>query len=368
MNIFSDLRSVWSSWKKSLANIPAELRVDDFSDIEIGCSFNPEYWILENKHYTPLFVLNYLHKELNIKSVRLGLRWNLIEQLDGTFNLDYYRPYLEYCIENNLKLTLNLGPLKTMRWPEEHIPQRYLVLVNANKLINNSHPLAGISLNYLNTLIDLLNIEFPDLIKQTVAIQGNNEAFNQFGHLSLKITTEYEHRVTSILLENFKGKNILFNTSGLNDIQQIYNLTNPLDFQDSKLTIGINYYYKVMYHHRIPLFRRLDNLVITKALSFSGNKLSADAENKGFNIEVTELQGEPWWPNALSPGSSFSEFLFTLYRTQKLKPASQNTLLVNYWGIEYLITKLLSSDVSVDQKNIAKLILNINQKHYRLAE
>lgn len=363
MDIFNNLRELSWAWKKSKIASDTKVNILDFIDIEIGCSFNPEYWILEGKDYTPLFVLNYIHKDLKINSVRLGLRWNLIEQLDGTLNLDYYKPYLEYCVKNNLQLTLNLGPLKTMRWPEEHIPEQYLNLVRINKTISKSHPIAGISINYLNNLIDLLDKDFPDLSNQIVAVQGNNEAFNNFGHLGIKIMPEYEYTVINVLLSRFNRKNVLMNSSGLNDIRKIYNLAESLNFQWNKLIIGINYYYKVKYQHKIPLISRLDNIVIKKLFSSTVATLRKNAAIKGFQTEITELQGEPWWPNAITPGSSFNEFLFTLYRTRQLKPPAQKSLVISYWGIEYLITKLLSNDVSADQQKIANLISNINQKH-----
>lgn len=320
----------------------------NITDLEIGCSFDPLHQIFFEKDIQPIDVLKYIHRKLNIKNIRLSIRWNKV------WDLDFYRKYLDYCLENNLKVVLNIGPLKVMRWPEEHIPEEFKSLLNKYEVINLNHKITKPSLDYLHKILE----DIKPYSKILIAIQADNELFNPFGEFSLKIQKDYELRVIEIINKFFQNIPIFVNSSGTNDIRNIFDLALNVSNQ---IIVGINYYYKTKYQHRIPILNKLDNLILRKPFSISPEKFKDLAEQKKYLIEVSELQGEPWWPNAKSPGNNFNEFVFTLQRTKFLKPNGQKTIVARYWGIEDFVSKFIDNSETLENQKIKDLIIKIQE-------
>ncbi|MEO6729524.1 MAG: hypothetical protein ABIM99_06405 [Candidatus Dojkabacteria bacterium] len=332
---------------KNLINSYRETSTQNFKDITFACSFDPLHQIFFDTQLKPLDVLAYIHKELNISKIRLSIRWDK--------DLDFYKPYLDYCLNNNIKVVLNVGPIKVMRWPEEHIHESYINLINKNDVIDLSHPIAKISLEYLEDLLKALKNTYSKCI---ITIQTDNELFNKFGKYSLVITREYELEVIKTVNKYFNLP-IYINSSGLNDFKKIFDLVSNIN---NKVVLGINYYYKTKYQNRIPLINKLDNLILRKPFSISPDKLKEIANQNDYAVEISELQGEPWWPNALTPGNSFKEFKFTLGRSLYLKPKCQDKIVVRYWGIEDFVSKFLLKSDNEENRKIKELVIKIQSQ------
>jgi len=328
-----------------------------FKDLEIGCSFDPFHQVFYEKDVNALKTLEFIHKRLKINNIRLGVRWSKVDKGNG---LDFteYKPYFDYCFANDIKVVINVGPIKTMRWPEEHIPDKFKHSIKPNDTITIDHAIAEYAFNYLSSLLAYLKSEYSNYLDKIIAIQGDNELFNRFGEFKVKISTEFEHEVIKIITKIFPDKPIFINSAGLNDLKKIFDL---LEGTNGQHIIGVNYYYKTAIHHRIPIINKLDNLIIKNLFAFSVGKLKRMAATKGYLVEVSELQGEPWWPNALTPGNKFNEFIFTLLRSKYLKPQNQSKLLVRYWGIEDFAAKFLTDNATKENKAIKKLIISINK-------
>ncbi|NLE31055.1 hypothetical protein GX618_02145, partial [Candidatus Dojkabacteria bacterium] len=121
------------------------------NSIVLGTSFSPEYAKslgCEN----PLKLLKIINKELGIKDIRLGLRWNVVER-DKKISLDYYDKYLKYLFKNDCKVCLNIGPIKIFRWPEEHIPRQ--ISVKKGEYITPDMDIAKYSYQYFEKLLIL---------------------------------------------------------------------------------------------------------------------------------------------------------------------------------------------------------------------
>src|SRR5688572_12352758 len=130
-DLFQDLRDVSNSHNSARLNInrPVEEVAEEFRDqgVRIGGSFSPETYEQFDiwNNYQQLDALKLIIEELNVKYLRFSINWDKVLKEDGSVNLEFYREYLDYATANNVNLTLNIGPIKVMRWPEVHLPEKY---------------------------------------------------------------------------------------------------------------------------------------------------------------------------------------------------------------------------------------------------
>ncbi|MEP7104153.1 MAG: hypothetical protein ABI721_05605 [Candidatus Dojkabacteria bacterium] len=328
-----------------------------FKDLEIGCSFDPFHHVFKEKGINPISALKYLHTELKIQNIRLSIKWSEVYK-NEIFDFSYYKKYFDYCFSHNLKVVLNVGPIKTMRWPEEHIPEQFKALVNKRDTITLDHPIANAALKYLEELLKYIKKEYSKNLKNIIAIQGDNECFNRFGQYEVFVSTEFEKEVLKIIKTHFKDTTIFINSAALNDFKSIFKTIQDIN---SEFILGVNYYYKVPYQNRIPFINKMDGtIILNKPFTMSPEHLKKIASRKNYEIEISELQGEPWGESVQSPGSDFTEFVFTLYRSLYLKPDSQRKMMVRYWGIEDLAVKFLNKTANSENEKIKNLIAEIN--------
>jgi hypothetical protein len=352
--MFANLANLISARKRA-ANYDGDY--NQFSDLSIAASFDPLHHIFASYKVDPLVALKFLVEQLQVNNIRLSIRWSQVYET-GKLNLGFYKPFLDYCLANSVEVVLNVGPIKTMRWPEEHIPTKLHKLVAKRDTITLAHPLAQPALSYLGELLTALKTEYkPKQLQNIVAWQADNELFNRFGQFELLISEEFEAETLKIISSEFPDAAIFINSSSTNDFKSIFNL---LAASTGNFILGVNYYYSVPPIHRIPILRQLDNLILRKPFSISPAALSERASSAGYAIEVSELQGEPWWPQILTPGNSFQEFIFTLLRTQYLRPAGQLKIKARHWGIEDLICKFLTGNTTAEHQQIRDLIQAIN--------
>lgn len=328
------------------------------NNIEIGCSFDPYHRVFQDKNIDPFDCLTYLHKNLLITNIRLSIRWSKVWK-NNKLNFSSYKKYFDYCFKNNLKIILNVGPIKSMRWPEEHIPKEFRKYVKEEETISLNHTIAPFALIYLEELLGFIKNEYSQYSQNIIAIQGDNESFNRFGQFRLLISQEFELKVFEVIKKFFPDKLLFVNSDGLKDLNNIFSL---IENQNSKFIVGINYYYKVKYQHRIPILNKLDNIFIHNLYSISPERFKQIVSEKDYQIEISELQGEPWWPNALTPGNSFNEFVFTLLRSLFLKPETQEDILIRYWGIEDFICRFFKKEDTSENRKIKELIIQINSR------
>ena len=129
----------------------------------------------------------------------------------------------------------------------------------------------------------------------------------------------------------------------------------------NRFILGYNYYYKVPGQAEIPILNKLDNLIISFPLTIGTWWLKRICRRQNIQLEVSELQAEPW-QHISTPGSSIREFKFTLLRSiqEMLNLNSESKSVIRYWGIEELYTKYLDNHSNTEQQKIIKLIKRIN--------
>ncbi len=318
------------------------------SNIVLGTSFSPEYAISLGCE-RPLELLEIINKELNIKDIRLGLRWNVVER-DKKISLEYYDKYLKYLFKNNIKVCLNIGPIKVFRWPEEHIPK--YISVKREEYITPDMDIAKYSYEYFEKLLILLKKEYGKKL-DNVMFQIENESFYRFGKLGLLMSQEYIIGLLEILKEYFPNNRIMFDSSGRTNLKEIVNLFKDINdmriYPYDSLVLGFNYYFK------LPKRFQRDPL---KGLSFSSMsiaKLHQYQKELGFGLEISEGQFEPWG-KVITPGNSHVDYQYLIEKSSRYFPHNYPYKLIRLWGSEEFALKIFNRKVNEEHKRIIESI------------
>ncbi|GIW57492.1 MAG: hypothetical protein KatS3mg083_437 [Candidatus Dojkabacteria bacterium] len=350
------------------------------SKISFSHSFSPEHleYLMNSAKFRQLSfrnhdILDFLHRELQLQNVRIGIRWNKVCNGD-VIDLSYYSDLIRYCIENNVKVHLNIGPIKVFRWPEIHVPDE-LVQKVGNRLKIFEIPNRGFifekSKLYLIRLFEVFYKTFGDRFFDIVeSVQNDNEVFNPFGRRWIP-SIDFEKDIITLTSEYFPNSRIFISMSGG---PQFYTVFRP-EFKkivrlledikrikpDAKFILGLNYYYKIEGYPELPnVF--IDNFFLSK-LVYGHNifkKILELKEKFDLDIEISELQFEPWGSKT-TPGSSLHEFLYALLRVfQDLHISQWNKICnIRLWGTELFALRLLTSPTK-EILDIKNLIIHIN--------
>lgn len=314
----------------------------------LGASFSPEYAssISENK---PLDILKTTIGELNIRDIRLGLRWNRVESNKG-LSLEYYDRYISYLLKKECKLILNIGPIKVFRWPEEHIPVQYHDF--SIKTLKSDSELGKYSLDYLNNLLEKLKEEYGKALEDIV-FQLDNEPFYRFGYLGITMSNEYLLSTVKILKRYFPNSKLMINTAGKRNLKRVVKVFELIErdklFDYSSLILGFNYYF------RLPKLPKRDPIKQFNPLYMNIGRLKRIQKEKSFNLEISEAQFEPWGI-ANTPGNSYSDYVYLLDKCLEFFPINYERKLIRLWGIEGLVSRILNKELSLEHTNIINAI------------
>ncbi len=345
--------------------------------VRIGTSFSPELveqmYERENKRYlkTPheaLQILDILVKQLLITDIRLGIRWNRAVDKKGNADLSYYKPFLDYCIKNKVRICLNVGPIKTFGWPEEHIPQ--IVLENTplpakGAVIMPEDYIAQKAYEYLGSLLSALTAMYSKKeLSSFVILQPENEPFFPFGSQKWRMSEAYLLEIIKRIYHFFPETSILLNSAETRNITQISKIFQKLKKEDKKrkLLCGIDYYYNFPRGIHLPGIGPLDYITFSNALLYKSHALNKRRARKlGFEIEVTEAQFERWGNQIFSPGNSAHEFKYLVARCVEQIIDPQKGGVIRLWGAERLGKRIIEHNLEKDHTEIIELIQSINK-------
>jgi hypothetical protein len=347
-----------------------------FKNLRIGCSFAPEQveFLLKKdtiKHpsVTALTCLKKIVEDFHISDIRLGIRWNSVDT-NGTIDISYYKPYLEYCFKKNIAITLNVGPIKTFRWPEQFVPEYILKKTQLPPIgaeIACDSQLAKHARTYLEKLYTVLTKEYtPEQRANITIIQIENEPFHPFGTYRWRMSEEYMESLYSLTYKYFPDVSLVINSSETRNLKKTARFYNHLIQKNpelkNKLIVGYNYFYNVPNARTFPMVGTLDSITLSN-VTFQRlcQKNITWSENIGYTIEVTEAQTEPWLP-IKSPGNSAQEFRFLLLRTSQFLLNCRKKSLMRIWGIEHLALSTIHGTDTLEHQQIVDLIQRINQK------
>lgn len=317
-------------------------------DIVLGGSFSPEYCKSIGEDI-PLDLLKIVVEELNIRDIRLGLRWNVIEREKG-ISLDYYDKYLKYILKNRCKLTLNIGPIKVFRWPEEHIPKYYIS--KESDTVTSECDLGKNALEYLNKILTVLKKKYGKDLNDTV-FQLDNEAFYRFGGHGITMSNGYVLDTVRVLKEYFPENRIMFSSAGRKNLRRVINIFDCIEkeniYKYESLILGFNYYF------RLPNLPKVDPIKGFQPFRMSINRLKEIQRKNLFGLEISEGQFEPWGI-ADTPGNIYSEYLYLLDKCIEYFPDDYKYKLIRLWGVEELALRIKNKELNSEHTQIIKSI------------
>jgi len=337
---------------------------------KIGCSFSPEYLEEITKNPTPevgLKALQFIINDLYMRHIRLGIRWNKVEEERGKIDFSYYKPYFDYCLSQNVSICLNIGPIKTFRWPEQYVPEWALKslqkIPKKKAVLDEKSEIAVHSLLYAERLLSYLAKAYStkELARITL-VQPENESFYPFGVYSWRLSQSYMTRLIVLVKTYLPHAGIMLNsaeTRNLNAIIRLFQSLRTIGYQNT-LVSGFNYYYAVPLMQKLPFFMRLDSISRTQLAGRNLCRKNIEcAKDFGYSIEVSEAQFEPW-PPMMSPGSSAQEFRYLLIRCISYILNTQKYAVIRLWGIERLFYSFYTKSATDEHKEIVEIIKQIN--------
>lgn len=352
----------------------------ELQNIRLGCSLSPEHLESLKIHNSPEQVLDYL-KELGIKEIRLGIRWNRSVDENGKVDLSYYSPWIKQSLKRGMKLCLNVGPIKVFRWPEDHVPKSVLKklaqqgsLPEKGALIEPNDPLAVTALEYLNAML-------PKLRKLTgnhsVTMQPENEAHVPFGEHEWVASNDYFLAVCKVIKKHFSRSNLLLNSPAVHQsrsplkhsstLQQTAQVAqriadaNP----DWNIISGVDVYPDTPQSAKVPFSGGLRaDTQMALIISCGSDVLDKYVTNMnacGVTTEITELQAEPWG-NRTDPGNSAQSLRFAILRSLPFVNSTKPTTM-RLWGIEHLYAQRVKGVETGEHKKMLELIRLINSQN-----
>jgi hypothetical protein len=323
----------------------------NYDYIVVGASFDPQRF--ENIESAKQ-ALDFLITKLKVKDIRFWVRWNIVGDI---IDLDFYNPFFEILVKYNVTLCLNLGPIKTARWPEIHLPQKYEKDLNQlSKFPKTANPNSEIfktGLEYLDRLCLKLSNDFPNLIKITKIVQANNEAFNPFGIPKILLPLEFELQSQKIIKKYFKDSDVLNNSAGRYQLNQLLNVSKIVDY---KCVFGFDYYYLIPANNYF-LLNYLEAFSFGFPFNPSINYFLRRINNTKHYFEFTEVQIEKWG-KVTKTANNIQNIKYVFSRLAPYKPHSQKNLVLRLWGVEDLIKEYFRN--SKEHIRIVDLISKIN--------
>jgi hypothetical protein len=292
-----------------------------------------------------------------VKNLRVCLQMKNTIDNNGNFTSKFIEPELKYLFnQENMKLTINIG-IKTFGFPEQNVKKN--IETDLKQIINRDGIVKAEDFSGRQALqneTDILHYLQSNFTKEQLAnvstIQFNNESNKKFGLFAVKISNELNIAMTDNLMNNFpqfSNKTFLYNIGSSDEIPETIDLFKKLKnrYPDISLRLGINYYPFDTGDTKIPLLGKVDsqNLpvlghvdqIFYDKIDKNLFQYAKETQSKiGFDIEITELQAEPWKGKHL-PGNKLNNFNYAAKRALTLFPEKMNLKNENIWGWKYLL-------------------------------
>ncbi|HXH23010.1 MAG TPA: hypothetical protein VNN10_13365 [Dehalococcoidia bacterium] len=363
-------------WRQQEAWAAAALPNDEFlrqhgtlfRNVALGASFAPEQWTGgAERRGASLAALDWLSRDLGIRHVRLGLRWQRVEWRRGHIDLSMYRPYLDYAFGNGLQVCLNVGPIRTFRWPEEHLPSwlpGFVQVPPDGARIRAGTPLTEAASDYASRLLEALTREYgAERLSSLPAVQTENEPFYRFRTHRWVLDEDYVLECIRRLNSVFPRSLILVSSAGRLDFGPIQDLFSKLlaegDEYRGRLVMGFDYHYKTPQRDSFPVIRWTDPITFQRVGYQTCDENREMARSLGYAIEVTEGQAEPFG-HLSEPGNSARHFRFMLLRCAGRVLLPEQPSLIRIWGVEEMAKKVLSGETTPEHEAIFDLVRRIN--------
>jgi hypothetical protein len=347
--------------------------------IRIGCSFSPEYFGAKAVGGDPAAdetaqrALRFAIEDLGMADIRLGLRWDNLSP-DGETLTSFYKPYLDYCFTHPAvrSVSLDIGPLKTFRWPEIHVPEAVLDRLSdtpsKHATITPDMEVARLGLAHAARAIVYLGREYEGAKPVSISF---NEPFHGYGYrFRWTMSDAFLDALADVIFDSgyFRDAGLLINSAQGLDLDHIADYFAALvrrrpEFK-GRLTSGFDIYPFLPRPRNIPVIRQVianirrahrdwDRQV---ARSF---RRSRDPE-AGYRIEVTEAQAEPFGTNKVV-GNSLPMYQHVLAQcVDRILDPQQDESVIRIFGVEYQFRTLIRGDAQAANHQIIDVTRRFN--------
>ncbi len=338
----------------------------DLSRLTLGASFAPEQWRLDaESQHDALDALALVIGELGLRQLRLGIRWRRAVGANGVIDLTAYAPYIERCLESGATVCLNVGPIRTFRWPEEHVPDAVLDSLPRvpakGASIGPDDPLAVAALDYLDRLLDRLRTEYGPTA--FASIQVENEPFYRFPPRDWRLSPSYLQQVARHIDAAYPDADLLVTSAGRLDLRAIRELFAALTASEprfaGRLVSGFDFHYQTPYRDSLPVVRYFDQIAYARPFTATPEQNLRWARADGYRIEVTEGQAEPYG-HLQEPGNSAKHLRFLLLRCLDRVLDPRAPALIRLWGAEELAKKRQRHELTSEHRAIIELLQAVN--------
>lgn len=342
--------------------------------IRVGCSFAPEQFTTSSGD-DGAFALQALRvavDEYRVSDVRIGLRWNNLAP-GGTQITSYYDRLLDFCFASPdvRDVCIDLGPIKTFRWPEVHVPEMVLSalrsLPSRRAAIEADSELAQVSLRHFERALRYVGERYDGRTGVSFCF---NEAFHSFGDFGWTMSEGYLLDLIRLVEQSglFPGSGYLINSAGGRQLERIADFFEDLVHAEpslaGRLTSGFDLYPFLPPLSPIPVLREALDLVREgwrrTHMRTAANIRRAIASPARYRIEVTEAQTEPWGGER-TVGNSLWHYERVLAESiDEILSPDQTESVIRMWGIEYQLERVLTRTGVPANQAILDLTREIN--------
>jgi hypothetical protein len=363
------------------ASLPTEAfferHADRLARLRLGGSFAPEEWFYTRPPTDEVVqAFRFAVHDLGLKQMRLGIRWSRADRNGAPPELESWAPILDAAFEEGADLTLNLGPIRTFRFPEEQPPGRLLndptAIPPVGARVQLSDRMAQEALTFLDLVIEKLHRQYGSALDAYVhTIQIENEPYYPLGEHRWQMTQPYILEVAERVMAGMPGKSLLVTSAGRLNLDSIRDLFEKLlrrhpDLR-GKLVGGFDFHYRTPARQSYPLIRYLDQIGYATPFAPSLSRNIWDSRDMGYTIEVTEGQMEPF-AQFPQPGNQARELRYLLLRCLDHVLDPERPGLIRLWGVETLTKRMLKGDLTSEHREIIDIIQRINAPHARLRD
>ncbi len=336
---------------------------DKLASLRLGASFAPEQWPADRPHEA-LAGLRLTVDGLGLRDLRLGVRWSRAAEADGRVSLGAYAPYVDTALTAGAAVCLNVGPVRTFRWPEEHVPPGVLEatqpLPPAGGRLEPAAPLAVAALVFLDGLLAALRAAYGPAF---AALQAENEPFYPLGVHRWLMSPAYVETVIERIVAAFPAAALLVTSAGRLNLLDVRDLFVRLLARDGRfagrLVAGFDFHYKTPLRDSVPVVRHFDQISYAQPFAPTLAEQRRHARGLGYRLEVTEGQMEPYG-HLTSPGNSARDFRYMLLRCLDEVLDRRAPALIRLWGVEELTKRMLAGRLTNEHRQIIELIEAIN--------
>jgi len=341
--------------------------------LTLGGSFAPEEWFYDRPPTPEIMqAFDLAVKDLGLRRMRMGIRWSRADRNGRPPELESWHPLLDYAFTNRVEVCLNLGPIRTFRFPEEQPPGRLLndpaAIPPVGARVRLEDRMAQEALTYLDLVMAKLHSQYGSGLSNVPMIQLENEPYYPLGEHRWQMTQPYMLEVAERVIAGMPGRSLLVTSAGRLNLDSIRALFEALLRRHpelrGRLASGFDFHYRTPARQSYPLIRYLDQVGYATPFAPSLVRNIWDSRDMGYDIEVTEGQMEPF-AQFPQPGNEARDLRYMILRCLDHVLDPERPALIRLWGVEFLTSRMLRGDLTQEHRDIIEIIQHINNPQIR---